>query len=220
MPNQDDPQLRGLLKGILRAEQAEAEAGIDAPDPEADQRIARLMAARHGRPVRAPRRLWLGASAALGSLVVIGIVLLLRSLGGTQAAPSYSVNMRADEHVLSSGAAPEPNPKIRNDSTLELNLVPQRTEDTLIHFKAFTRRDGVYSEWQVQPERKPGGAFRLKGVVSDLLKLPAGQVELVFVLSRDALPASEHLMKKLSTKEQDSGSGYQVLRASLEITDR
>lgn len=219
MTNQDDPLLRGFMKGALRAEQAEAAEGIDVPAPEDDQHIARLMVGRYGAQ---PRRLWVRTGALVGAAALAATVLYLRPWTDEPLAPlAYELKVDPPGQVMGTQSTP-PTTKytMRIDDHLRLRLRPPSAEREPIQVTAFIRSGRSYTRWPITLQSTPGGVFTLDQPIGELPGLGPGQFELAFVLARGSQPSVDLLRQQLDAGAVDCGKGCQILRMTpLEITE-
>ncbi|MFO0575622.1 MAG: hypothetical protein U1A78_16625 [Polyangia bacterium] len=220
MAAQDDLQLRGFMKGALRAEQAEAAEGVDMPAPEADEQIARLMVGRYGAPP--PRRLWVRTSALVGAAALAATVLYLRPWEVEPLPPlAYGLEVQAHGQLLGTQPIPQATKyEMRIDSHLRLRLRPPSAEREPVQVTAFIRSGPSYASWPVTLQQFQGGTFLLDQPLRALPGLGPGRFELAFVLARGSLPPDSWLKQQLDAGATGCGKGCQILRmAPIEITE-
>jgi hypothetical protein len=217
MSNKDDPQLRGFMKGLIRAEAAEAAAGEDVPDRTADERFAAAMVDKYAPARRSPRRR-LAVAVSLSAAAAVGLVFLSRLLF-LPARPllAYELELRTDEKVMGAQAPGDQVKQLRPDGSLEIYLRPRSALSGNINVKSFVRNAQGCRSWPVALEHLPNGGLRLRSPTALLPALPTGSVDLLFSVSQGSLPPSDFQICSLKERAQRCGPDCQILLRSIEV---
>lgn len=217
MSNQNDPQLRGFMKGVLNAEAEEAAAGTDIPDIALDKQRAAAMVNKYGAPRRRPRPVWI-ATAGLAAAAVVGLVVLGRQLvTPTETEFAYTLKTKGNGDVMGPERAGEV-VHLSKGGSLTLTLQPKHNVEPGVQLKVWMRSAGSCAVWPVKFDPQPSGAFLLHQSVASLPLPQSGKLDLLFAVSQEQILSDAEICK-LNQPKQRCGEHCQFLRQQLEVDE-
>lgn len=154
MSNEEEKVSRAFLQSVLKAEAADAEEPEEMPDPEADRRLAQLLADKYSVPPKAAT--WFRRPAAVAGITALAAaavaVLVLRMIEPPQTLPTFRPTVEPETSTLGS-SAPETVIRPRKDPRWKVILraaVPLTGDTTT---RAFIRHGESLDAFDVSPQR-------------------------------------------------------------------
>lgn len=214
MSSDDDLKALGQRSRARDEQKAAWEADEkNAPEllaPMTDAERAKIMAAvRPGAKAGGSRRAAWGWVGGLAVAAVALIAIQLRPPDGTDALPSYGLEVRSQGYRATRSATTAASLEYVRGMAFEVLLRPARAVEGAVDAAAF-RVEGARAErLEWRPDRSEGGAFRFSGEVGAQVDLPMGRSRLAFVIgAREAVQAW-----------QPGAEGVQVLEQTIEVIE-